>query len=240
MLKELSRDALLELLEDRSGRRGNIYNFILNNRFISAFSLNNSLLFTGESDNIWGWIDSDSEKDTEALLNRIPYIDTFGWMGGVAEKYILSNRNTDWILKVRQYVLPGDTDVSTAGNICTDLLSDDADYIFQNSIYNKYTDPDYIKTRIQNGESSCIRVDGKLVAWGLTHDDGAMGFLHVMPQYRGKGFAQIVTSDLILKLRSKGLAAYVQIEDSNKASLGLTEKFGFIHQCSLSWFKIVL
>ena len=43
--------------------------------------------------------------------------------------------------------------------------------------YNEYTDIEYVKKQIKNGYGAGVRLDGKLVAWAITHDDGAIGFL---------------------------------------------------------------
>ena len=51
-------------------------------------------------------------------------------------------------------------------------------------------------SRIENGPGYCVRRGGEPVAWGLTHDDGSMGFLHVLEAYRGSGMARALTSAL--------------------------------------------
>ena len=39
------------------------------------------------------------------------------------------------------------------------------------------------------GPSAGIRDSGKLVAWLMTQDDGSIGVLHVLDDYRGSGYA---------------------------------------------------
>lgn len=236
MIKQLDRDSLLKKLSGGEGRRANIYNFILNNRFISAYGLNDSLLFIGESDRVWCWIDSNSEADITQLMNKAEEIKNFGWLGGLPEEILLDRNDTEWILRTDQYILDNTILLPDVDLESKSLKKEDAEYIYQNSTYKDFTDTDYISTRIENGETACIRQDGRLVAWGLTHDDGAMGFLHVMPEFRGKGFAKVVTIDLIKKLRIADKPVYVQIEKSNEASLGLAKRLGFKLHCTLSWF----
>jgi hypothetical protein len=57
-------------------------------------------------------------------------------------------------------------------------------------VYKHHTDYElekrYIRDRIRLAPSCAIRRNGNLVAWGLTHDCGAMGLLHVVDDARGQ------------------------------------------------------
>jgi 8-oxo-dGTP diphosphatase len=78
----------------------------------------------------------------------------------------------------------------------------------------------------------------KLVAWGLTHDDGALGSLHVMDEYRKKGFGKEILLSLIHQNRKLGKISFAQIEEKNTKATNLVEQLGFIKDRRVSWVKL--
>ncbi len=96
--------------------------------------------------------------------------------------------------------------------------------------------PDRILRRIRSGPGYCIRRKGAPVAWGLTHDDGSMGFLHVLKEYRGQGMARTLTTALAGCLLRLGVQPFVYIVRDNTASLRLTAGMGFSCAGRFSWF----
>jgi 8-oxo-dGTP diphosphatase len=95
---------------------------------------------------------------------------------------------------------------------------------------------DHILRRIRNGPGYCIRRKGKPVAWGLTHDDGSMGFLHVVEACRGQGMARALTTALARRLLSVGVQPFMHIVTGNTASIRLTASMGFTRAGRFSWF----
>jgi len=96
--------------------------------------------------------------------------------------------------------------------------------------------PDRILRRIRGGPGYCIRGKGAPVAWGLTHDDGSMGFLHVVEQYRHQGMARTITTALAKRLLRLGVQPFMYIVRDNAASLRLTAGMGFSRAGRFSWF----
>lgn len=96
--------------------------------------------------------------------------------------------------------------------------------------------PDHILRRIRNGPGYCIRRQGAPVAWALTHDDGSMGFLHVLEQYRHQGMARTLTTALSERLLRLGAQPFMYIVTTNRASLRLTAGMGFSRVGRFSWF----
>jgi len=96
--------------------------------------------------------------------------------------------------------------------------------------------PDRILRRILSGPGYCIRHKGTPVAWGLTHDDGSMGFLHVLERYRGQGMARTLTTTLAGRLLRLGVQPFMYIGRDNTASLRLTASMGFSCAGRFSWF----
>ena len=68
--------------------------------------------------------------------------------------------------------------------------------------------------------------DGKLVGFVGIHNEGAMGYLFVAPEYRGMGYAREMQAMLMNRLISEGAYPYGQIYESNEASLTLQRKMG--------------
>jgi 8-oxo-dGTP diphosphatase len=95
---------------------------------------------------------------------------------------------------------------------------------------------DRILRRIRSGPGYCIRRKGAPVAWGLTHDDGSMGFLHVVESFRRQGMARTLTTALAERLLQLGVQPFMHIVTNNKASLRLTASMGFSRAGRYSWF----
>ncbi len=113
------------------------------------------------------------------------------------------------------------------------LRPQDAPLIAQAWPYGR--SPDHILRRIRSGPGYCIRRKGAPVAWGLTHDDGSMGFLHVVEQYRHQGMARTLTTALAERLLGLGVQPFMYIITSNRASLRLTASMGFSRAGRFSW-----
>jgi GNAT superfamily N-acetyltransferase len=116
----------------------------------------------------------------------------------------------------------------------TRLRPEDAAPIAQAWPYGRSADR--ILRRIRSGPGYCIRRRGTPVAWGLTHDDGSMGFLHVLEKYRGQGMARTLTTALAERMLRLGVQPFVYIVTTNKASMRLTASMGFSRAGRFSWF----
>lgn len=118
------------------------------------------------------------------------------------------------------------------------LKIEDATYIYNNYDYQEFTSIEYISERIENGIGLGIYKDNKLVAWIITHDDGAIGFLNVLKEYRRKGYGMELTVAMIKKLRELGEVPFVHIEMDNKKSMNLALQIGFTKDRIVNWFEI--
>jgi 8-oxo-dGTP diphosphatase len=94
---------------------------------------------------------------------------------------------------------------------------------------------DYVEDRILKDHSSGISIDGKLVAWILTHDDGAIGCLNVLEEYRNQGMGSAIVTDIIKKIRGDGRIPFVYIDVGNEKAEEIATKFGFVKQKPMSW-----
>lgn len=68
--------------------------------------------------------------------------------------------------------------------------------------------------------------DGRPVGFIGEHLEGSMGLLHILPQYRRKGYAEALEKSMIAKTLKEGLIPFGQVEKTNQASLGLQRKLG--------------
>ena len=201
----------------------------------------NGEVFVGESDRPWVYINCE-DTNSEALhqlLKILPksYVNFALVEDWMVDRIALNFVRTKEIVCTRFYLpdgvtLPhGDVQVST-------LMVEDAVEIQNSHAYNEYTDLEYVTKQIENGYGACVRLDGKLVAWANTHDDGAIGFLFVKPEHRGKGYGEAVTAWIAERLRKDGFAVYVHIEADNFKSMNLAKKIGFVADRNVRWFTL--
>lgn len=139
-----------------------------------------------------------------------------------------------WINPCHLYALDPNRLVVNRRHRVTSLRSADAPTVVRFWPYGR--DVMYVRERISRLPSAAIRRDGRLVAWGLTHDDGSMGFLHVLEEWRGRGFARSLTTALALRLLRLGLRPFLYVVKDNSASIRLTESMGFTRLGSYGWF----
>ena len=118
------------------------------------------------------------------------------------------------------------------------LNIDDALHVYENSDYQDYLSVEYIEDRISRGPSAAIYEKGQLVAWAMTQDDGAIGFLHVLESHRNKGYGYQITLGLSEQLRSQGKKPFAYIKKENTRATKLVRKLGFIEQKQVHWFQL--
>jgi len=97
----------------------------------------------------------------------------------------------------------------------------------------------YVRSRIENGPTAGVYVDGELVAWDMTHletdDVVMMGFLHVLDAHRGKGYAKSVGSAVAKQVLAMGKTPCCHVYVDNAPSIKLTEDLGFRRVCLQAW-----
>jgi len=102
----------------------------------------------------------------------------------------------------------------------------------------------YVRRRIEAGPSAAVVVDGEPVAWAMTHHEtpwvGMMGFLHVVEEHRGKGYAKSVGSALAKEILRRGKVPALHVYADNVPSLRLSEKLGFHRVTRQVWGDAVL
>ena len=200
---------------------------------------NDCALIVGYTDQMWIHCVGQDKNDLRVLLNEYkglsPYFYSVEeWMLPL----ILANREEEWRMETMRYMLDPDVTVPEPENEIVALTPEHTGYIFGHTNYREYTDMDYICDRLEKDISAAIIKDGKPVAWGLTHDDGALGFLHVLPEYRKNGYARDIVLARIAKKRESGLPVYCNIVTKNTPAIKLMESLGFKPDRKIYWLRL--
>ncbi len=142
-------------------------------------------------------------------------------------------------LSTHRYYLPDDEVLNPPSHLFKSLEASMAPYIFSRSAYKDFTSEAYIRDRLEKDVSAGIWIDGELVGWGLTHDDTSLGFLHVVPHYRGQGLGESLLRSLVNEKHIRKKPVFVNIEPHNHQSINLVKKLGFRFDREVSWIKLV-
>lgn len=204
-----------------------------------VFQVGDTFLLLGKSDHLWAYISSQSKSELAEVLNKSKNITSYfacveDWM----KPFILRDSEIEWELTTLRYVFPESHEIEPPARETFKLDSSFVDHIFRNSDYQAFTSKEYIKEQMGRGVSAGILEGNVLVAWGLTHDDGALGFLHVLPEFRGKGYGKAITSSLIYQKRKQNKPVFLNVEPSNMNSRNLVTKIGFVYDRKISWVKL--
>ena len=213
--------------------------FIENNPITEIVEINNSYLIKGTSDVEWAYIVCNNDSDLSSLLEKsessIYFASVEDWMIPI----ITEHKKTEWILSTMRYYLPDDVEVPENKIKVIPLTTDHIGFIISQSNYKQLLTPAYVEERISKSISAAIMKKDKLVAWGLTHDDGALGSLHVLEEYRKKGYGKEIMISLIHQNRKLGKISFAQIEERNINAASLVENLGLIKDRRVSWIKLV-
>jgi len=228
---------IAEFLKKDIIKNMNMLYFLENNRIYLMLKLGNNVIMKGESDNIWNFISAYNEEGLKILLELVSDGDCFfavaeDWMLPV----LLEKRELLWNFSALRMYLPEDTPVlPNEHQLVSELKPTEMEFIYEHSLYKEYTSTDYIHNCMQNGISGGIRKNGVLAAWALSHDDGAIGFLHVLDEFRERGLGTEIMKYMITRTRQKGRIPFVHIEETNIKSLNLVKKLGFVFDRKVHW-----
>lgn len=240
-------DQALAILNRDRVRNANIINFMCDYPVLRISIAGESVMIKGRSDRDWIYISCANNEEFLALAAELTSDDT---CFAIIEDWMLprltEGRHELWRLSCLKLYLPDNVNDNDSVNNSADgatgtltvLTPADAAYIYANYDYAAYTTEAFIAECINKGPSFGIREDGKLVAWIMTQDDGAMGFLTVLQPYRRRGYGDLITSALIRQLRASGKIPFVHIEEQNHKSMNLARKAGFIPDRRVHWFEL--
>lgn len=118
-----------------------------------------------------------------------------------------------------------------------DIRRLDASYLDVVCAHYDITDEEDILRKLTNGKIYGIFVEDKLAGFAGEHEEGSMGMLEIFPDYRGKGLATALETELINRTLQRGDTPYCQIREDNVISIRLQEKLGlYPAQKKIWWF----
>ncbi len=215
-----------------------VIGFVENNPIKEVIEFNNSYLIKGLSDVEWVYVVCKNEADLKALLEKSGSNTYFASVEIRMIPVITEKRPAEWILTTMRYYLPDDVEIPENKTEVISLTADHIGFIISQSDYRQFLTPAYVEERITKSISAAIMKKDKLVAWGLTHDDGALGSLHVLDDFRKKGYGREILISLIHQNRKLGKVSFAQIEEKNLKAVSLVEKLGFVKDRLVSWIKL--
>lgn len=216
-----------------------VMGFFRNYKLDKVIRKGDFLLLLGTSDFPWAYLCGDNPEDLYLVLEQFNYETSYfanveEWMLPI----LTHVRKIEWKLSTHRYYLTPDRKIDLPDMISRRLDVSMAGYVYENSAYRDFTSEFYIRERLKLDVSAGIWIDGKLVGWGLTHDDTSLGFLNVLPDYRGQGLGQSILRALIIEKRSQNESIFVNIEPHNHQSINLIKKMGFSFDREVCWLKL--
>jgi 8-oxo-dGTP diphosphatase len=210
-----------------------------NNPIYGCERVGQSVIMRGRSDRDWVYLSCKDLNELNLVKDRLTEKDTcFGAIEEWMIPTLVKGKKVLWKLEFEQYYLPDEIILPNRKQRAVNLQEKDAETIYENSDYKDYISTEYVKQRINQGFSKGIFENSELIGWGLTQDDGALGFLHVMDKARKKGVGMSIVSALVEEMRKEGKIPFGYIEHDNKNSLNLVKKLGFVRQKDCAWFEI--
>lgn len=238
VLEHQKTDAL-QLLHKDTVRNINLINFILRYPITFVYREGNSVLIRGTSDEEWVYINSECVDEFLRLTQRLHAEDRcFALLEDWMLPYIVEGRTVRSMLSSIKLVYKSSGKQLSVEYPVQPLRMEDAQYIYQQSEYKEYISVEYITERILHGTGRGIYENGSLIAWALTHDDGAIGFLTVLKEHRGKGYGQAVTAAVVNALLQAGDVPFLHIEEDHAASMHMAQKLGFCKERRIHWVKL--
>jgi len=230
-------DVINHLLKDEITNMS-IIGFISENPVTKILREGESVLIKGISDEEWIYIFSKNENELKILLEQLTDKDIFfasveDWMIPI----INEKKKFEWTLSTIRWYLPDDIEIPENTYKTLPISTDHIGFIISQSNYKQFLTPRYLKERITKSISACIYDNDKIVAWGLTHDDGALGSLNVLDEYRGKKYGTEIVLSLIHQCRALGKIPFAQIEETNEKAIRLVTKLGFVKDRRVTWIK---
>jgi 8-oxo-dGTP diphosphatase len=236
-----TKEELLEILNNNRITNLNIINFVRDYGFDSIEQEGDSFLIMGTSDRDWIYFSSESAVEFTELMKKLkPGDKCFAGLEDWMLALICRKYDFEWRLSCERLIFPDNIKLNEAKNPMRKLTKADAEYIFKNSKYKQYLTLKYIEDRIQKGINAGIEIDGKLAAWVMSHDDGSIGFLNVLEEYRRKHLGYDITLSAIKMYRERKEIPFVHIEASNIGSINLARKAGFEFDRNIHWIKITM
>jgi len=176
------------------------------------------------------WMDylsTDSYDVCEKLIPLMGKDPVFTAHNDYEVEALMRNIPNNWDIKIcYQAVYEGEKKVLPYDY---EIVQLDESYLrFVRDTYHTFGDDEYILDRIRCGEIyGAFNKTGKIMGFMGHHDDGLLGMLEVLPEFRRKGVATQLMTYLINKDIEDGYIPFSQIYITNEVSKALHRKMGF-------------
>lgn len=110
------------------------------------------------------------------------------------------------------------------GVVLRPLTQEDLGFVLEN-YHHPGAFAEHIRGRIAEGMLGA-EIDGRPAGFIGVHEEGAMGLLEVLPEFRRRGVAEVLEAALIKRLLEQGFLPYAQVRIGNTASEALQKKLG--------------
>jgi len=232
-------NTLLSILNSNPTKNITVLGFFSNYPVQEYYIEGNSVLILGKSDHLWAHISSSSEMELSSILSKYHmktkyYFSVEDWMIPLILRY----GTADWIMTTDRFILEESVSIDLPKSEIVKVDKSYAPFIYNNSDYKDYISIEYIEDRLSKDISAGIFVNNVLIAWGFTHDDGALGFLHVLEDFRNRGYGIDILKGLIQMRKKVKKPIFGNIVPGNVASTNLLTKLGFKPDCKTSWIKL--
>lgn len=234
-----NKNELVKILSKDKNKNVNMINFVNTYPINCIKKVGESVLIRGKSDEYWVYISSSSNIELSKLVNELNDEDKYfavieDWMLPI----VTQGKDLEWKLSCMKYIFPQNIQLPRNKSKIVELSIKDAEYIYDNYDYKKYTSKEYITERLQKDISLGIIEDDRLVGWIMIHDDGAIGMLNILPAYRKKGYGYELMTAMVKEVRQQGKIPFLHIEEDNIKSTSLALKVGFEKDRRVHWFKL--
>lgn len=114
------------------------------------------------------------------------------------------------------------------------LTQDDVAFVVEN-YHNPGAYESHIRRRIQEGMVGGM-IGGQLAGFAGVHEEGCIGMLEIVPQFRRRGVAEVLEAQVIAMQMERGKWPYVHVLVGNTASEHLQKKLGLtVDETLLYW-----
>ncbi len=240
-MRTRERRSIVSFLKRHHIRNMNAIYFMEDYGIQSLERIGSSVLLRGKSDRSWAYVSSTDPEELELVKARLTDDDRcFAAIEEWMVPILTRGRKVVWDLSmVRLLLIKGSVALSGRGDVQVQPLKEqDVQFIYYNSLYKEFTSPDYVRDQIRKGPIGGVYQEDKLVAWGMTHDDGSIGITHVLPDYGRRGYAHALTLFLINLVREQGRIPYLHIKETNTDAMGVVLGLGFQRDRRLHWFEV--
>lgn len=186
---------------------------------------------------VWATIAADTEADMLKFRSKYATASRFAAIEAWMHPLLTRDRTPLWAEFCYTYHLP-DAVAFPANEPLPIIPNELTPVIASHWTYQDDWALAFIQKQLERGISSVKYLVDQPVAWAAMQDDGALGFMFVLPEYRKHGYAREVTIDLIAKVRAAGYIPFLHIVHTNTASMALAQSMGFHFLKEIVWMEI--